>query len=136
MPTVTAQGLFVPMGMIETRLGAEDEASFRQWVAQNNIPFDPDGSGQDYDMRGFWRGLQAGDPRAATGVDPSTGELHFTDSWKMPWHETASRESIYATQGAPRWSREPAGPGLFRDILRMTDGSVVFSSGPYKEPLR
>lgn len=54
-------------------------------------------------MRGFWKGLQEGDPHAVTSIDPYDKKLHFTDYWKTPWHETFSRESKYATDEAPYW---------------------------------
>jgi hypothetical protein len=104
-----------------TQLSEPDEAAFRQWVAANNVPFNPDRTvGQDYDMRGFWQGLQRGDPRAKTGIDPNDQRLHFTDTWKTPYHESFSGESKFAAPGAPAWNDQdqlvaPGGRVMFDD---------------------
>ena len=101
-----------------TKLTPEDEKSFRQWVEKNHVPFDPNARGpQDYDMRGFWKGLTSGDPHATTGVDPNDGRLHFTDYWKTPYHASFSAESKFATSGAPDWRG---------DQLVGKDGTVIF----------
>jgi hypothetical protein len=76
--------------------------------------------GQDYDMRGFWQGLQRGDPRAKTGIDPNDQRLHFTDTWKTPYHESFSGESKFAAPGAPSWNDQdqlvaPGGRVMFDD---------------------
>lgn len=103
-----------------TQLAPADEAAFRQWVATNNAPFDPNRTvGQDYDMRGFWQGLQRGDPRARTGVDPNDQRLHFTDTWKTPYHESFSAESKFANPAtAPSWNA--------RDQLIAPGGQLIF----------
>jgi hypothetical protein len=85
-----------------TQLSPVEEFRFRDWVAQNKIPFDPKDPASDYDMRGFYKALQAGDPRAARSLAPD-GSLHFPDVWKTPYHATFSNESIYAAPGAPHW---------------------------------
>jgi hypothetical protein len=85
-----------------TNLSPEKEAQFQQWVKENNVPFDPSETA-DYDMRGFWKGLTSGDPRAQTSVSSFDNRLHFTDTWKTPYHRTFSNESIYATPDAPQW---------------------------------
>jgi hypothetical protein len=106
---------------LTTQLSEPDEAAFRQWVAANNVPFHPDRTvGQDYDMRGFWQGLQRGDPRAKTGIDPNDQRLHFTDTWKTPYHESFSGESKFAVPGAPSWNDQdqlvaPGGRVMFDD---------------------
>jgi hypothetical protein len=82
-----------------TSLSANEEQNFRKWITDNKIPFDPDEAKPDYDMRGFWQALQAGDPRAKR--DEQT--FHFPDIWKTPRHKTFSNESIYATPDAPHW---------------------------------
>jgi hypothetical protein len=91
-----------------TELSPDQEKLFRQWVTENNVPYDinqpaysPGNS--DYDMRGWWLGMINGDPHATSGIDPYDGKLHFTDYWKTPWHKLFSRESKYATQNAPYW---------------------------------
>lgn len=86
-----------------TALPPEQEAQFRQWVQAKRIPFNPDEPAQDYDMRGFWLGLQNYDPKAVTAVDPFDKRMHFTDNWKTPAHETFSADSQYAGEQAPKW---------------------------------
>ena len=78
----------------QRRSGNREEPAFRKWVKDNKVPFDPDAKGpQDYDMRGFWKALQAGDEKAKSGIDPNDGKLHYPDYWKTPYHETFSAES-------------------------------------------
>src|SRR5712675_1393891 len=36
-----------------TQLAPLDEMAFRGWLKKNNVPFDPNAAGTDYDMRGF-----------------------------------------------------------------------------------
>lgn len=100
-----------------TNLGAA-EPFFREWVSQNKVPFDPDAKGSDYDMRGFWRGLVSGDPRAASAVDPNDSRLHYPDYWKTPSHETFSNQSQWATPEAPQWSDQ--------DQLVDQSGRIIF----------
>lgn len=90
-------------GPYTTRLPPKDEQAFQAWVKQHNVPFDPQDPASDYDMRGFWRGLQTGDPIATTAIDPNDQRLHYPDKWKTPYHETFSRESQYAEPDAPYW---------------------------------
>jgi hypothetical protein len=93
--------------------------AYRQWVQQNNVPTDPTSTApQDYDMRGFWRGLQQGDPRAQSAVDPNDSRLHFPDYWKTPIHQTFSNESQWAPPDAPQWTPN--------DQLAKPNGQVVF----------
>ncbi len=82
------------------------EPGFRQWVAQNKVPFDPNAASSDYDMRGFYKGLAQGDPRAQSAVNPNDKRLHFPDYWKTPYHETFSNESQWATPTAPQWNQQ------------------------------
>ena len=98
-----------------TRLPPSDEQRFQQWVQANKIPFS-EGS-QDYDMRGFWQGLNRGDPHATSGVNPNDQRLHFSDYWKTPYHQSFSGESKFAGPNAPRW---------VGDQLVAPDGTVVF----------
>lgn len=102
-----------------TPLPADQEAQFRQWVQQNSVPFDPNEAASDYDMRGFWKALQAGDPIAKSAVDPNDKQMHYPDYWKTPYHETFSAESQWADPGkAPKWND--------KDQLVMPDGTVIF----------
>jgi hypothetical protein len=85
------------MKTYRTELTSDDEVAFQRWILAQDLPW-LDIANSDYDMRGFWKAMQAGDPgatRAANG--------HFPDTWKTPYHETFSNESIYATPDAPRW---------------------------------
>ena len=100
-----------------TALPPEQELMFRRWVQQNKVPFNPEDSVSDYDMRGFWSALQRGDPRATSNINPNDSKLHYPDVWKTPYHETFSSESQWAMPNAPTWK----GTKL---ILR--DGTVIF----------
>lgn len=81
-----------------------DETAFRGWLKKNNVPFNADAPVTDYDMRGFYKGLQSGDPKAASAIDPNDSRLHYPDYWKTPYHETFSQESQWATPTAPQWN--------------------------------
>lgn len=94
---------YAKRGPYQTHLSDTDEAAFRQWVTANHVPFDPNQKNPDYDMRGFYKAMQAGDPRATRQMNDATGTLHFPDTWKTPYHKTFSNESIYAKRGAPHW---------------------------------
>jgi hypothetical protein len=111
-----------------TQLAPQEEAAFQQWVQQNKIPYDLNAplASQDYDMRGFYKGLMSGDPRATTGINPSDNRLHFTDTWKTPLHPLFSNESIYATPDAPRWS----GNDKSGWVLKTHDGKVIHEEKP------
>jgi hypothetical protein len=103
-----------------TQLGPMQELQFRQWVADNKVPFNADAPQPDYDMRGFWRALQNHDPRAVSGIDPNDNRLHYPDYWKTPLHPTFSGESRFATEVAPMWNAKdqlvsPGGRILFDD---------------------
>lgn len=118
-----------------TSLLPADELRFKQWVLKNNVPFDPSPNA-DYDMRGFWRGLVSGDPRAYQGIDPHDGLMHFSDTWKSPSHPSFSSESKWATPAALMWNEQdqlsdrqgrvrydaskppPSTPMLLRDLVR------------------
>jgi hypothetical protein len=101
-----------------TRLPTDAELSFRRWVAQNDVPFNPDAPIVDYDMRGFWKALQSKDPRATSAINPNDKSLHYPDYWKTPYHETFSAESQWANHRAPRWTED--------DKLITPDGRVIF----------
>lgn len=79
--------------------------AYRQWVQQNNVPTDPQATTpQDYDMRGFYQGLQQQNPRAVSAVNQNDGRMHFPDFWKTPSHATFSNESQWAPASAPAWN--------------------------------
>jgi hypothetical protein len=107
----------VMKGSYLTQLSPLQEMAFQQWVQKNNVPFDPSPTA-DYDMRGYYRALMAGDPRAQSGVNANDGQLHFTDAFKTPYHESFSAESKFAAPGAPRWNEA--------DQLVTPGGQIVF----------
>lgn len=100
-----AQNLkYAQRGPYQTSLAAPDEASFREWVGKNMVPFQPASNDpQDYDMRGFYQGLTSGDSVAQTALNSNDGRLHYPDKWKTPYHHSFSAESQYAQPNAPRW---------------------------------
>lgn len=103
---------------LNTNLGVQ-ELAFRDWVGRNNIPFDPNQKGpSDYDMRGFYKALMAGDPRASNSVNPNDNMIHYPDYWKTPYHQSFSGESQWALPTAPNWNEN--------DQLVTPDGMVVF----------
>lgn len=106
-----------------TQLQPLDEMAFRQWVQQNNVPFNPNMATQDYDMRGFYQGLQQQNPRATSAVNPNDQQMHYPDYLKTPYHQTFSGESQWAGPVAPRWNPQdqliaPSGRILFDERNR------------------
>jgi hypothetical protein len=103
-----------------TQLNPQQEMQFRQWLAQNNVPFDPNQKVSDYDMRGFWAALQSGNPVARQAIDPNDQKMHYPDYWKTPYSATFSNESQWANpKTAPRWNGDqyalPSGQVLWDD---------------------
>lgn len=87
-----------------TPLANPDEQAFRQWVVENKVPFDANAPLSDYDMRGYWQALQAGDPVATSAINPNDKQTHYPDRWKTPYSATFSNESQWANPNlAPRW---------------------------------
>jgi len=84
-------------GPYATKLSPQEERQFTQWVQQNKIPW-KDSPTADYDMRGYWRAMLAGDPNAKQAAN-----RHFPDTYKTPYHKTFSNESRYAMPDAPKW---------------------------------
>lgn len=108
-----------------TPLTPTEEQQFQQWLATNKVPFDPNQPVQDYDMRGFWKALMSGDPKAQSAVDPNDKRLHYPDYWKTPYHQTFSNESQWADpKKAPHWNE--------KDQLVMPDGTVIFDDRAQK----
>src|SRR4051812_6191109 len=62
-----------------TQLPMMDEFQFRNWLAQNKVPFDPQAGATDYDMRGFYQAQQQAQPGIETGVNPNDGLMHYPD---------------------------------------------------------
>lgn len=108
-----------PGATYDTQLSPLDEMAYRQWVKDNNVPTNPDTTApQDYDMRGFYQGLQQQNPRAQSAVDPNDAQMHYPDYWKTPLHQTFSNESQWAGPNAPSWTDD--------DKLIQSNGRVVF----------
>jgi hypothetical protein len=107
-----------PGATYNTPLSQIDELAYRQWVQQNGVPTNPDAkTPQDYDMRGFYRGLQQGNPIAQSAMNQNDGRMHYPDYWKTPMHQTFSNESQWAPANAPQWTPD--------DKLVAPNGRVV-----------
>lgn len=123
-PSISQQNApYAQPGPYATALAPMDELSFRTWVKDNNVPFDPSAQQSDYDMRGFWQGLNQQNPRAVTAINPNDSQMHFPDYWKTPLHQSFSAESKYATPVAPQWNEQdqlisPGGRILFDERNR------------------
>jgi hypothetical protein len=106
-----------------TTLNQLDEFAFRQWLANNRVPFNPDQTGMsDYDMRGFWQAQRQGNPLATSAINPNDGRMHYPDYWKTPLHQTFSNESQWAGPDAPHWANDmqlvsPNGRVVFDESL-------------------
>jgi hypothetical protein len=101
-----------------TQLDPLNEMAFRQWIEQNKVPFNPNAAQSDYDMRGFYRGLQQQHPRATSAVNPNDQQMHYPDFWKTPLHQTFSQDSQWAGPVAPRWNES--------DQLIAPGGRILF----------
>lgn len=111
-----------------TQLPMLDEMAFRQWAANNRVPFDPNSAAApDYDMRGYYRGLMQGNPMSRpTEINVNDGRPHYTDYFKTPIHQTFSSESQFAGPSAPSWinDHQLASPG----------GQIVFDEAVQPKP--
>ncbi len=94
---------FMEQQSLNTALQQPQEWQFRQWLQDNNVPFNPNAGVTDYDMRGFWQGMMQGHPMARSAIDPNDGLMHYNDYWKTPTHERFSDQSQWAKPGAPTW---------------------------------
>lgn len=101
----------------QTVLEPSQEANFQSWVKQNKVPWQ-DTPTADYDMRGYYKAMQSGDPLAR-----QASNMHYPDTYKTPYHKTFSNESKYATQDAPSWQGN-----------RLVDnrGNIVADENPIK----
>lgn len=108
-----------PASSYNTPLNAMDEFAYRQWVQQNQVPTNPNAMGlQDYDMRGFYQGLQQQNPKAQSAIDPNDSRMHYPDFWKTPLHQTFYNESQWAPPSAPQWTPN--------DQLASSNGQILF----------
>jgi hypothetical protein len=118
----------VPGATYNTQLNPLDEFAYRQWVRQNGVPTNPDATApQDYDMRGFYQGLQQGNPKAQSAIDPNDSRMHYPDFWKTPLHQTLSNESQWAPANAPVWNAQ--------DQLVGQGGRIMFDDRAKKDAL-
>jgi hypothetical protein len=113
---------FLVQASQNTKLPTLQEMQFLNWIKQNNVPFDPNAKQSDYDMRGFYRGMQQGNPMAQTAVNPNDNQLHYPDYWKTPSHQTFSAESQWAGPNASQWVNDsqlaaPSGKVVFDEKL-------------------
>lgn len=100
-----------------TPLQPAEETAFRGWLQQNNVPFNPERGVTDYDMRGFYRALQTGDPQARPELNQNDQRLHYPDTWKTPYHQTFSQGSQWATPDAPRWLPDGKLVDIYNNVL-------------------
>lgn len=118
----------VPSPSYNTSLSPLDEMAYRAWVQKNGVPTNPDAAGpQDYDMRGFYQGLQQQNPKAQSAIDPNDSRMHYPDFWKTPAHETFSNESQWASPSAPAWNPN--------DQLVGQGGRILFDDRNKPSPL-
>lgn len=101
-----------------TQLSPPEEQAFRSWVTQNRVPFNPVEPTQDYDMRGYWKSVAAQGGNQ-TAINPNDHQLHFPDTFKTPYHQSFSNESMYALPTAPRWVND-------YQLVDPATGTVVF----------
>ena len=89
----------------DTPLSPADEAAYVKWAIANGRTNDT----EDYDMRGAFK--------AGTGA---SGNGHFTDQFKKPWHPTFSDQSQYhGVDGNQGGTWTP-----------LSDGRYAFTPGP------
>jgi 2'-5' RNA ligase superfamily len=102
--SLDARMSYAKPGPYVTKLSPQDEQQFQSWVKTNKIPLEDDGPKTGYDLRGFWKAAQQGDPEAKTDLNPFDNRIHYSDKWKTPYStEGFSRQSIYAKPTAPQW---------------------------------
>jgi hypothetical protein len=87
-----------------TSLSPNIEDMYKYWALTNSVP-----QSNDYDMRGFYLAGLLGDPSAQSGVNASDGQMHYTDTYKLPNHQSFSNESKYSkAKDDPYWKENPA----------------------------
>lgn len=108
-----------------TQLSPAEEQEFQQWLASTPYLRNPQqylGPNPDYDIRGFWKAMKAGDPNAQPGFNAGDKSIHLPDTWKTPGEATFSNESIYALPNAPKWRQDQQGNWQFV----LPTGHVIF----------
>ena len=106
-----------------TQLPPEQEAAFNQWLQANEVQYNPNDKYPDYDMKGYYLSMQGGQGPQAS-VNTTDQQLHYPDTFKTPYHESFSKESQWATEGAPEWQGER---------LVAPSGELVFETPKAKE---
>ncbi len=76
----------------------KDKAAYLAWLLRSGAA-----ESNDYDMPGLFKAMSTGDPRASPAVNPNDGAMHYPDMFKLPNHETFSRDSRYASASTPQW---------------------------------
>lgn len=120
-PSLANLGSYGPRvmpGDYNTKLPQMDEFQFRQWLQQNQVPFNPNAGATDYDMRGFYQAAQQQQPGISTQVNPNDNRVHYPDRFKTPMHQSFSNESQWAGPNAPQWVNDSQ--------LAAPSGRVVF----------
>lgn len=102
----------------QTALSAPEETAFRAWVASAKVPFNPNQTDADYDMRGYWKDV-ASKGKSQTVMNGNDHRMHFPDTYKTPFHQSFSAESRYAAPGAPRWAND-------HQLVDPKTGRIVF----------
>jgi len=105
-----------------TQLPADQEQQFLQWAEKNRNQLSmQEMLAPNYDMRGFWKALMAGDPRARSGVNEVDKLVHYPDIWKTPYHESFNKQSMYSLPTNPyHWvgdMQDPALVGINRQVI-------------------
>ena len=108
-------------------LSDKERLQYLSWVLRNKVPLS-----NDYNMEGFWKAQQAGDPRVSAGINPNDNQMHFTDMFKLPNHPSFSSESAYATPDAPQWRGGLLPGGGESWSLWDKDGNLVTSEAPWR----
>jgi len=118
-----AQPPFAVGQSYDTQLEPGQEFMFRQWLQNNQVPFNPNAAGPtDYDMRGYYQDMRNGNPMARQSqINPNDNRPHFTDYYKTPLHQSFSGESQWAGANAGRWANDhqlmsPGGRILFDEL--------------------
>lgn len=104
---MAARPPFMVPAQYNTPLFPMQEMQFRGWLNKNNVPFNPNAGATDYDMRGYWQGLQQGNPQAVqSSLNANDGLPHYPDYYKTPLHQSFSNESQWAGPSAPQWAND------------------------------
>ena len=107
-----------------------DETAYRMWLLTNKVQESP-----DYNMRGFYNAMRAGDPMAASAINPNDQKMHFPDKWKLPNHPTFSTDSQYynpqTMADTPTWQGGDLQGGGASWSLRRPSGAVVSAEAPW-----